>query len=106
MWAAALLAVTYAGLGGLTLALSRRRASCGCFGEGDEPASAAQSALSAILAAVTLAAAVAGVHGAGWIAGRPPQIAIVLALGAVTAAYGTVVAYAEIPAAWRAWSAS
>jgi hypothetical protein len=95
-----LMAVTYAGLALLTFRLARRSASCGCFGEGDAPASVAQSILSVVLATVSAAPA----HGASWIAGRPLPTALVLVLGTAAAAYGTVVAYAEIPMAWRAWS--
>jgi len=35
----------------LALLLARRRAACGCFGEGDFPASPVQALLSAVLAA-------------------------------------------------------
>jgi hypothetical protein len=97
-----LLALTYAGLAALTLLLARRAQSCGCFGEGDAPASRAQSLLSLVLALVCLGPS----HGVGWLLDRPPGPAAVLVLGVIAAAYGTVVAYAEIPAAWRAWSAS
>jgi hypothetical protein len=96
-----LLALTYLGLAALTLVLGRRAQACGCFGEGDAPASALQSAISALLAV----AAVAPAHGAGWLLARPPASAVVLVLGIVAAAYAIVVAYAELPPAWRAWSA-
>jgi hypothetical protein len=97
-----LLAVTYAGLAVLTLVLARRSESCGCFGAGDAPASAAQSALSFVLALACAGPA----HGAGWIVGRPLGTAVVLALGVAAAAYGIVVVYSELPPAWRAWSVS
>ncbi|MGI8712157.1 MAG: hypothetical protein ACR2NR_03040 [Solirubrobacteraceae bacterium] len=103
--AAALLGLTYVGLAALTLRLARRCAACGCFGEGDAPASIAQSALSAALALVAFAAAIGGSHGAGWILGRPLGSGVVLVLGIAASVYGTVVAYAELPLAWRAWSA-
>jgi len=35
---------------------------------------------------------------------RPPATAAALLLGAAGAAYATVLAYTELPAAWRAWS--
>jgi hypothetical protein len=95
-----LLAVTYAGLAALTFSLSRRAASCGCFGEGDAPASVAQSALSLVLAIVAALPA----HAGGWILERPASTAVVLVAGIAAAAYGTVVAYAEVPLAWSAWS--
>jgi hypothetical protein len=97
-----LLALTYAGLAALTLHLARRARSCGCFGEGDGPASGAQSLLSLCLAL----AAVAPAHGAGWLVARAPGTASVLVIGVVAAAYGIVIAYANFAPAWRAWSAS
>jgi hypothetical protein len=97
-----LLAFTYAGLATLTFVLARRAQSCGCFGEGDAPASIAQSILGLGLALV----AVAPAHGAGWLVNRAPSSAVVLVIGVVGAAYGVVVAYSNFPAAWRAWSAS
>jgi hypothetical protein len=97
-----LMALTYAGLAALTFRLARRAQSCGCFGEGDAPASRAQSLLSLVLALVCAGPS----HGGGWLLDRPPGPAAVLVLGVIAAAYGTVVAYAEIPAAWRAWSAT
>ncbi len=97
-----LLALTYLGLAGLTAVLARRAQSCGCFGEGDAPASVVQSVLSVALALASVAAA----HDIGWLFARPPGSAAVLAMGIVAAVYGTVVAYSEIPLAWRAWGAS
>jgi hypothetical protein len=96
------LALTYAALAALTLHLARRAQSCGCFGEGDAPASGAQSLLSLCLALVSIAPA----RGAGWLVGRAPGTASVLVVGVVAAAYGIVVAYANLAPAWRAWSAS
>lgn len=103
VWAALspLLALTFLGLAALTAVLGRRAQSCGCFGEGDAPASLAQSLLSVVLALVSIA----GAHGVAWLIARPPAPAAVLILGIGAAAYATVVAYAEIPLAWRAWSA-
>lgn len=97
-----LLALTYAGLAALTLVLARRAQSCGCFGEGDVPVSRAQSLLSLLLALVCAGPS----HGVSWLLHRPPAPAAVLVLGVAAATYGTVVAYAELPAAWRAWSAT
>jgi hypothetical protein len=97
-----LLALTYLGLAGLTLVLARRAQSCGCFGGGDAPASRAQSLLNLVLALVCAGPS----HGVGWLLDRPPGPAAVLVLGVAAAAYGIVVAYAELPAAWRAWSAT
>ena len=97
-----LLALTYAGLAALTFVLARRAQSCGCFGEGDAPASGVQSVLSLGLALVSVAPA----HGAGWLVDRAPGSAVVLVLGVVAAAYGIVIAYTSFAPAWRAWSAS
>jgi hypothetical protein len=101
----ALLAATYAGLAGLTLVLARRSQACGCFGEGETPASISQSVLSGALALICAAAAVAQPHGLGWILGRPAGTAAVLVFGTAGAVYGTVIAYSELPLAWRSWSA-
>jgi hypothetical protein len=100
-----LLAVTYAGLAALTLGLARRSAACGCFGEGEMPASISQSILSAALALVCVAAAASQPHALGWILGRPAGTAAVLVVGTAGAVYGTVLAYSELPLAWRSWSA-
>jgi hypothetical protein len=97
-----LLALTYLGLALLTGVLARRSQSCGCFGEGDAPASVVQSVLSLVLAL----ASVAGAHDLGWLFARPPGSVAVLLAGILAAVYGTVVAYSEIPLAWRAWGAS
>lgn len=97
-----LLALTYLLLAGLTALPARRAQSCGCFGEGDAPASLVQSLLSVVLAL----ASVAPTHDVGWVLARPAASATVLLAGIAAAVYGTVVAYSEIPVAWRAWGAS
>lgn len=87
------------------MALARRHAACGCFGESESPASVAQAILSLALALVALAAAaVALPHGLGWVLGRAPVPAATLLLGTAGAAYGAVLAYTEVPRAWAAWS--
>jgi hypothetical protein len=101
---AVMLALTYLGLAALTLILARHSQACGCFGEGDVPASSVHSVLSAILGLVAAAAAATGAHGIGWILGRPATSATVLILGIAGAAYGTVAAYSLLPTAWHAWS--
>jgi hypothetical protein len=97
-----LAALTYAGLAALTFVLARRAQSCGCFGDGDAPASAVQSLLSLALALVCVIPA----HGAGWLLDRSAGSAAVLVLGIVGAAYGIVIAYSDFGPAWRAWSAT
>jgi hypothetical protein len=98
---AAVLACTYAGFAGLSALLARRHAACGCFGDHDAPATALQSLLSGMLAAVALLAAIWTPHGLGWIGGHDT---VVLAIGIAGCAYGIVVAYTELPRAWSAWS--
>jgi len=39
-----------------------------------------------------------------WILERPPGSVAVLILGTAAAVYGTVLAYSELPRAWRSWS--
>jgi hypothetical protein len=103
--AAGSVACLYAGFCLLSLVLARRRASCGCFGDGDAPASLMQSLLSAALAAVAVGAAIAPVHGIGWMLGTAPGQAGVLMIGIAASAYAVVVAYTQLPRAWAAWSA-
>ena len=99
----ALMAATYVGFAGLTLVLQRRATPCGCFGQEAAPASAAQSLLSGALALVCAGCAIAGPPALGWILARPAGFAAVLVLGTAGAAYGTVLAYSELPLAWRSW---
>jgi hypothetical protein len=99
----AALAGLYAVFAALTLALQRRGAACGCFGEARAPASPAQSAISVTLAAICAIAAAADVHGAAWITGRTPAVAVALIVGIAGAVYGIAVAYSELPSAWGAW---
>jgi Methylamine utilisation protein MauE len=101
---AAVLALVYASFAGVSTLLARSRSSCGCFGESDEPASIIQSVLSAGIAVIVLAAAAAGPHGTGWLLGRAPASAAVLAVGIAGCAYAIVLAYRELPQAWGAWS--
>jgi hypothetical protein len=96
-WPAVALALAYGGFAGVAVALARRRAACGCFGgAGEGPVSAVHMWLSAALGAVCLAAAV-----------RPAARvqSVTVAIGVAGAAYAIVLAYTELPAAWRAWSA-
>ncbi len=103
--AAAALACCYAAFSLLSLLLARRRASCGCFGEGEAPASAEQSLISAALAAVCIGAAVQAPHDIGWLLAQSPGAAAVLVLGIAASAYATVLAYTQLPLVWGAWSA-
>jgi hypothetical protein len=89
----------------VALLLARERAACGCFGEGDAPASSLQSGLSAALALVALAGAARAPHGLGWVADRSPSQVAVLAVGIAASVFATVLAYTELPRAWSAWSA-
>ena len=101
---AAALAAVYTAFSALSLLLARRRAACGCFGDGEIPASAVQALLSAALALVALLAVSAVPHGLGWVLGRPAWFVVVLAVGTAGSAYGAVIAYTELPQAWAAWS--
>ena len=96
------LACCYTAFAGLALLLAARRASCGCFGEGDFPASRVQALLSAVLAVACAAAAIWPPHG---LLDRPAAEAMVLVIGIAASAYATVLAYTQLPAAWSAWSA-
>ncbi len=102
---AAAVAFLYAMFSGLSLLLSRRRASCGCFGTSERPASRVQSVLSAALAVVAALAAAAPPHGLAWIAGQSAPLAAATLIAVAGAVYATVIAYTELPAAWGAWSA-
>jgi len=99
------LAVLYAAFAVLSLALARRRATCGCFGENEVPATTMGALLSAALALVAVAAVIWHPHDLGWIVGQAPLVASITLLGIIGAAYATVIAYTELPLAWAAWSA-
>lgn len=101
---AAALAGAYVAFAGIAAALVRRRAACGCFGDGDLPATASHSIATAALGAVGAAAAVTGPRGLGWILGRPAATAAVLVFGIAGALYATVIIYTQLPTAWAAWS--
>lgn len=98
-----LVALAYATFAVVAARLAALRASCGCFGESQGAASPVQSWLSAALAALALAAAAWPPHGVGWVLGRPAAQALTLAVGAAGCVYGLVVAYTQLPGAWRAW---
>jgi len=102
--AAAAVAGAFLILAGVATLLARRASSCGCFGDREAPASALQPLVSVALAAIAAAAVRWPPHGLGWVLQRPPATAAALLLGAAGAAYATVLAYTELPAAWRAWS--
>ncbi len=103
--AAAALGCCYLAFALTAVALARRRAACGCFGDHEQPASLGQSVISGALAAICFVAAMVGPHDAGWVLSRPAGQAAVLALGIAGCAYATVLAYTQLPAAWGAWSA-
>jgi hypothetical protein len=100
---AGLLAVVYAALALLADRLARRGEACGCFGEDGVPATAAHVWLSTAIALVAAAGVLWPPHGLGWLLSAPAVVAGPLALGIAGAAYATVVAYTELPAAWGAW---
>ena len=102
--ASALLACVYAGFSVLALLLWRRAESCGCFGAEGAPATPLQALISVLFAALCTAATGTSPHGLSWALGRPLGSAAVLVLGTAAAVYGTVLAYSELPQAWRSWS--
>jgi hypothetical protein len=99
------LASAFLAFAGLSLQLARAGAACGCFGESGPPASVAGAVLSVGFALGGLLAGLAGPRGIGWVLGRGTGPAAVLVLGIAAGAYATMIAYTELPAAWRAWSA-
>ena len=101
---AAAVAGTFLILAAVATLLARRASSCGCFGDREAPASALQPLLSVGLAAIAAAAVLWPPHGLGWVLERPPATAAALLLGVAGAAYATILAYTELPAAWNAWS--
>jgi hypothetical protein len=102
----ALLAATYASLALVASALARAGTPCGCFGAEDgTPVSRAHVWLSAAIAVVAAAGVAWPPHGLAWLLSRSPATSATLALGIAGAAYALVLAYTELPAAWRAWGA-
>jgi hypothetical protein len=101
------LASAYAVFGGLSLWLRARSAACGCFGENDSdtPVGVLHVTLNAALALVGVAAALAPPPTLVWLAGHRSGLAASAAAAAAGAcAYGIVLAYSLLPAAWNAWS--
>ena len=103
--AAAAVAAMYAVFAGVSFALARRRAACGCFGGDDAPAWVGQSVLSAALSSVGVAAAVVTPHGVGSILGAGVAHAAALTLAIFASAYAAILVYTQLPQAWTAWSA-
>jgi hypothetical protein len=103
--AAGVMGSLYAVFAGLVLLLARRQASCGCFGEGDAPASIVQTILSAVLSIVAFAGLLSVPHGLPWLLERPPGYAALLIAGIAGSVYGAVLAYTEMPHAWGSWGA-
>jgi hypothetical protein len=101
---AAAAAGMYAAFAAVARALSSRQVSCGCFGDSDRPASAAQCLLSALLAAVCVAGAVWTPRALEWMLARPTGLAGTLVLAVVGCAYAIVMAYTLLPSALSAWS--
>jgi len=102
--AAGALAAMYAAFAGAAVLLARRRSACGCFGEGDAPASLWQSIVSAAFALTAIAATIAPAHGLPWVLDQAPPTAAATTIGILGAAYAAVLAYTELPRAWQSWS--
>ncbi len=98
---AGLMSALYAMFASLSLLLARRQSECGCFGAARIPASPLQSVLSAALALVALLAALSPPPTVWSLAAGSAAIVLIAAAGA---AYATVIAYTQLPAAWEAWS--
>ena len=103
---ACLVAAIYAMFALVALLLARRSSSCGCFGDPEMPASPMQSVLSLMLSVVALTAAIAGAHGSAWMLDRPIAGGVALIAAIAGSAYGLVLAYTRLPAAWVAWAPS
>jgi hypothetical protein len=100
---AGLLAATYASLALVAGALARRGAGCGCFGDEGAPATMTHVVLSIAIALVACAGVRWPPHGVAWLLTGTPAVVAPLVLGVAGAAYATVIAYTELPAAWGAW---
>jgi hypothetical protein len=98
------LACMYVAFAALSLTLARRRAACGCFGDSDAPSTVSQALISAALALIALADALAGPHALGWVLAQPVARSATLLLATAASAYGVVAAYTELPQAWTSWS--
>lgn len=103
-FAAAAAASIYASFAVIGRVLVARHASCGCFGEGDLPASAAQSLLSAALAALCGVAVVRTPSSLQWMLDEPVAVAGSLLIALAGCAYAIIMVYALLPSAWAAWS--
>jgi hypothetical protein len=101
---AAACAVLYGFFAAVGVALVRRRAGCGCFGESDAPTSPVQVMLSCCFALVALTSLLFVPHGVEWLLGRPAAQWIVMTLALAGSAYGVVAAYTALPEAWSSWS--
>ena len=99
------LAVVYGLFAAVAVRLRRDRVACGCFGDDDLPVSLPHVIASELLGALALAAALTGPRGLGWLLGHSAATAAALLIGVAGAAYGTVLVYTELSAAWNAWSA-
>ncbi len=102
--AAAATASLYAAFAVVARVLAVRRASCGCFGESDLPASDAQVVMSAALAGLCVAAALRTPNSLQWMLARLPGVAAALMIAVAGCAYAIVMVYTLLPAAWSAWS--
>jgi hypothetical protein len=101
--ASGLLAATYGLLALVAGTLARRGAACGCFGADGAPATMTHVWLSVAIALVACGGVLWPPHGIAWLLMGSPDVIAPLALGVAGAAYATVIAYTELPAAWGAW---
>ena len=87
-----------------TVALARRHAECGCFGDSGAPASAIGAGLNLSFATVCLLGAAAGAKGAERLLELPAWQAPGALLALAGATVAASLAYTELPRAWHAWS--
>jgi len=88
----------------MTLALARRHAECGCFGDTGGPASAIGAGLNFGFAAVCLLGAAVGATGGEQLFDLPAWQAPGALLALAAAAVAASLTYTELPRAWQAWS--
>ncbi len=98
------LAAGYLVFAAMALTLMRRRAACGCFGEGTTPAWRGQVVLSLATAGLCAAGAAWPPHGLAWVLARSPGLAAASLAGLAACVYAAVLVYTALPGAWAAWS--
>ncbi len=99
-----LLGALYLAFALVVLTLLRREAECGCFGEAGTTASAIHVILNLALALVCVIGGTVRAAGTSALFALPAREMPVALLGVAAATAAAVLAYTELPDAWRAWS--